>query len=147
MYRYVLMRMHALLPEVLMSKEIILALMLLTISVAAGQDWPMVNYDITMSRNSPQTDIGKNNVNQLQAIWMLNTGQPIENSPLIVGNMGYIQNNAMIVHAFDLKTGLSKWKYDPKVGPAGQIPRATNAHGMIYENGIIYADTGPNATV
>jgi alcohol dehydrogenase (cytochrome c) len=132
-----------------MTKIILLPafLCLVILSLAAAQDWPMVNHDITMSRNSPQTDIGKDNVAQLQAVWVLNTGYPIENSPLIAGDIGYVQNNAMIVHAFDLKTGLSVWKYDPKVGPSGQIPRATNAHGMAYDNGIIYADTGPNATV
>jgi alcohol dehydrogenase (cytochrome c) len=77
----------------------------------------------------------------------LNTGYPIENSPLIAGDSGFAQNNAMQVIAFDLKTGLSKWKYDPGYADVGAIPRATNAHGMIYEDGVLYADTGPNATV
>jgi alcohol dehydrogenase (cytochrome c) len=130
-----------------MKKFLLFVLTVLTLSAAAAQDWPAVNHDNVMSRNSPQTAIGKNNVDQLQVKWVLNTGYAIENSPLIAGDSGFAQNNAMQVIAFDLKTGLSKWKYDPGYADVGAIPRATNAHGMIYENDILYADTGPNATV
>ena len=43
-----------------------LSIVLLAFSVlAVGQNWSMVNYDNSMSRHSPQTEIGKNNVNQL----------------------------------------------------------------------------------
>ena len=34
-------------------------------SQPAEDDWPMVNYDIVMSRNSPQTAITRDNVDQL----------------------------------------------------------------------------------
>jgi len=43
-----------------------------------GADWPMTNYDPTMSRSSPQTIIGKNNVANLKVKWILNTNYPIE---------------------------------------------------------------------
>jgi alcohol dehydrogenase (cytochrome c) len=123
-----------------------------TATVAAGgqqsSNWTMVNYDTAYSRNSPQTVIGKNNVNQLQVKWILNTGYAVENPPLIVGNTVYAQNNALQVIAIDLQSGLSKWKYDPGVPAAsGLLPRASSSHGMVYENGIIYAPTGPNGTV
>ncbi len=49
-----------------MSKILILAMALLIASVAAAQDWPVVNHDISMSRNSPQSAVVKENVNQLQ---------------------------------------------------------------------------------
>ena len=74
----------------------------------------MVNYDNSMSRHSPQAQIGKDNVNHLQVKWILNTGSTIEPSPLIVGNTGYAQNNNYQVIAFDMDTGQNKWKYDPK---------------------------------
>jgi alcohol dehydrogenase (cytochrome c) len=113
-----------------------------------SSDWPMVNYDTSYSRNSPQTVIGKNNVNQLQVKWILNTGYAVENPPLIVGNTVYAQNNALQVIAIDLHSGLSKWKFDPGVPAAsGLLPRASSSHGMVYENGIIYAPTGPNGTI
>ncbi len=111
-------------------------------------DWPMVNHDPSYSRSSPQTVIGKGNVDQLQVKWILNTGYAVENPPLIVDGTVYVQNNALVVIAIDLKTGLSKWKYDPGVpAPSGLLPRASSSHGMAYENGIIYAPTGPNGTI
>ncbi len=116
--------------------------------VSGPNDWPMVNYDTTYSRNSPQTDIGKDNVDQLQVRWILNTGYAIENPPLIIGNTVFVQNNAMQVLSIDLKTGLCNWRYDPHLTYTGNVlPRASSSHGMVYENGIIYAPTGPNGTI
>ena len=109
-------------------------------SIAAGQNWTMVNHDNSMSRHSNQTAIGKDNVNQLEVKWILNTGSTIEDSPLIVGKMGYVQNNKYQVIAFDMNAGLNKWKYDPKTG-------SSPSHGITYDKGIIYATTGPNGTV
>ena len=108
----------------------------------------MVNYDNSMSRNSPQTVIGKDNVNQLQIKWILNTDYKLEDPPLIIGKTGYIQNNAMQVIAFNLDTGLSKWVYDPNIPLENNLlPRATISHGLAYDSGIIYAPTGPNGTI
>jgi len=101
-----------------------------------------------MSRHSPQTAIGKDNVNQLEVKWILNTGHRIEDPPLIIGTTGYVQNNAMQVIAFDMDTGLSKWVYDPNIPLVNsQLPRATTSHGIAYDNGTIYAPTGPNGTI
>ena len=116
--------------------------------VMTSQDWPMVNYDNTMSRHSPQTTINKDNVNQLQVKWILNTGHTIEDSPLIVGKTGYVQNNALQIIAFDMDTGLTKWKYDPHISTAPtKITRFGVSHGMNYDNGVVYAPTGPNGTI
>jgi alcohol dehydrogenase (cytochrome c) len=130
----------------MMKKILSTALLSLILIIACsatglGQDWAKVNYDDSMSRHSDQTQIGKDNVNQLQVKWILNTGSTIENSPLIIGKTGYIQNNKYQVIAFDMDTGLNKWKYDPKV--ASPNP----SHGIAYDNGVIYAPTGPNGTV
>ena len=120
------------------------SLILITLACSAvglGQDWTKFNYDNSMSRHSNQTEIGKDNVNQLQVKWILNTGSVIENSPLIIGKTGYVQNNKYQVIAFDMDTGLNKWKYDPKV------KSPSPSHGIAYDNGVIYAPTGPNGTV
>ncbi|MGA9099011.1 MAG: PQQ-binding-like beta-propeller repeat protein [Methanotrichaceae archaeon] len=132
-----------------MKKLLLLALIsLLAIAVVSAQDWQMTNYDNAMSRHSPQTIIGKNNVNQLQVKWILNTNNTIENPPLIVGNTGYTQVNALMqVIAFDLNTGLTKWKYTPVVPTIVKLPRSTTSHGITYENGIIYAPTGGTGTI
>lgn len=110
-------------------------------SVAVGQDWTKFNYDDSMSRHSPQTQISKDNVNQLQVKWILNTGSVIEDPPLIIEKTGYVQNYKYQVIAFDMDTGLNKWKYDPKVKSPAQ------SHGIAFDNGVIYAPTGPNGTV
>ena len=125
-----------------MKKSILFAIVpLATSTIAVAQDWTMVNYDNSMSRNSPQTVIGKDNVGQLQVKWILNTGSVIEASPLVVGKTGYVQNNAYKVIAFDMDTGQNKWKYDPKT----KMPAPS--HGITYDNGAIYAPTGPNGTI
>jgi alcohol dehydrogenase (cytochrome c) len=125
-----------------------LAVLLAILTTASAQDWPMVNYDSNMSRHSPQTVINKDNVKNLQVKWILNIGVTTEAPPLIVGNTGYIQNNIQQVFAFDMDTGLTKWKFDPNISTAYEaLYRASSSHGMTYENGIIYAPTGPNATI
>jgi len=126
---------------------IILALLNLP-AIAAATDWPQVAYDASYSRNSPQTVIGANNVNQLQTKWIFNTNYAVESPPLIIGNTAYIQNNALQVFAVDLPTGLNKWIWDPNLPKIGMnLPRVSTSHGMTYNNGIIYAPTGPNGTV
>ena len=86
-----------------------------------GADWPQTNYDPMMSRSSPQTIIGKNNVANLEVKWILNTNYPIEAPALIIGNTAYVTNNALQVIAVDLNTGLSKWKFDPGVYYTGTL--------------------------
>jgi alcohol dehydrogenase (cytochrome c) len=111
-------------------------------------DWAMVNYDLLMSRNSRQTEINAGNVKDLQVKWIFNTGFTVEDSPLIVGDRVYIQNNAMQIFALDRDTGLNIWKFDPHVVlPSGLLPRATSSHGMTFDNDTIYAPTGANGTV
>jgi len=126
---------------------LVLAILILS-ATSAAQDWPQSYYDSAMSMNSPQTVISKDNVDQLQVKWILNTGNTIEAPPLIVGKTGFAQNNAMQIIAFDLETGLCKWKYDPHISLVeAQLPRATISHGITYDNGTIYAPTGPNGTI
>ena len=131
-----------------MNKLALFVLAILIISAtSAAQDWPMVNYDGSMSRHSPQTSISKDNVGQLQVKWILNVNSSVENAPLIVGNTGYCQNNKyMQVIAFDMNTGLTKWKYNPNFTTVS-LERGGTAHGMAYENGTIYAPTGGVGTI
>lgn len=116
-------------------------------STGSGENWTMNNYDLSMSRNSPQTTINKDNVNQLQVKWILNTGYPVENPPIIIGDTAYAQNNAMQVFAIDMKTGLNKWKYDPHVLKNGKTVEGSTSHGITYDNGVIYVPTGPKKTL
>lgn len=112
-------------------------------------NWIAFNHDIFGTRTSAQTTIGKNNVNELQVKWILNTGFPVENPPLIIGETGYAQDNAMRVIAFDVNSGLNLWKFDPGVADkqTQTIPRGVFSHGIAYDKHIIFAPTGANGTV
>ena len=59
---------------------------------------------------------------------------------LVVGDIGYAQDNSGRIIAIDLNTGLNIWKLE--LGGNGQ-----NQHGITYDNGIIFAGTGKNATL
>ena len=111
-------------------------------------DWITAEHDIFGTKDSNQTIIGKNNVNKLQVKWIIHSDNSIENPPLIIGDRGYLQDNAMRVMAFDVNTGLNIWKYDPNQGSQTQASRGVSfSHGMTYDNGVIFAPTGGNATI
>jgi alcohol dehydrogenase (cytochrome c) len=110
-------------------------------------DWITANHDQFGTRHSLQTTIGKNNVSQLGVKWILNSDQPIENPPLIIGDRGYAQDNALKVIAFDVNTGLTLWKYDPGYPASLLAARGPSSHGMAYDQGVIFAPTGLNGTI
>jgi alcohol dehydrogenase (cytochrome c) len=112
-------------------------------------DWITANHDILGTRSSPQTIIGKNNVNKLQVKWIFHSDFPIENPPLVIGDRGYTIDNGMRVMAFDVNTGLNIWKYDPGAASkqAQIFSRGVFTHGITYDNGVIFAGTGANATI
>lgn len=102
-------------------------------------NWITANHDIFYTRNSNQTTIGKDNVKDLQVKWILNTPNPIENPPLIVGDTGYAEDNKANVIAFDIKTGLNLWTIN--IGEGGTI------HGMTYDHGILFAPNGHSSSI
>lgn len=113
-------------------------------------DWVTAEHDIFGTKDSNQTIIGKNNVNKLQVKWIIHSDNTIENPPLIIGERGYLQDNAMRIMAFDVNTGLNIWKYDPgALGTSSALASrgVTFSHGMTYDNGVIFAGTGGNATI
>ena len=112
-------------------------------------NWVTANHDIFGTRHSSQTTINNSNVNNLQVKWILNTEFPIENPPLIIGEKGYAQNNAMQIIAFNVTSGLNLWKFDPAVADVQKqtIPRGVFSHGITYSDGIIFAPTGANGTI
>lgn len=101
-------------------------------------NWITANHDIFGTRNSNQTTIGKDNVNNLQVKWIFNSPFIIQNPMLVVDDRGYAQDNSGRIIAIDLNTGLNIWKLE--LGGNGQ-----NQHGITYDNEIIFAGTGKNA--
>jgi len=103
-------------------------------------NWITANHDIFGTRNSNQTTIGKDNVKDLQVKWIFNSPFIIQNPMLVVGDRGYAQDNGGRIIAIDLNKGLNLWKLE--LGGNGQ-----NQHGITYDNGILFAGTGKNATL
>ena len=68
-------------------------------------NWITASHDIFGTRSSNQTTIDKNNVNKLQVKWILNTQNMIEDSPIIVGDKGFAQDNDGNIFAFNANTG------------------------------------------
>jgi outer membrane protein assembly factor BamB len=98
-------------------------------------NWIMVNHDLYGTRNSNQTIIGRNNIDKLQVKWIFNDESGIEQSPLVVGNKVYVEDNKATVLAIDSKTGLNLWKTKIVNGGGGM-------HGLSYDNGVIFGDGG-----
>ena len=106
---------------------------------ANNNDWITANHDIFGTRSSNQTAIGKNNVNKLEAKWVLNTPNMVENSPIIIGDRGYVQDNDGAVYAFNATTGQNLWK--DLMGTGGLM------HGLTYDQNVLFVGSGRNATV
>ena len=106
---------------------------------ANNNDWITANHDIFGTRSSNQTAIGKNNVNKLEAKWVPNTPNMVENSPIIIGDRGYVQDNDGAVYAFNATTGQNLWK--DLMGTGGLM------HGLTYDQNVLFVGSGRNATV
>jgi alcohol dehydrogenase (cytochrome c) len=103
-----------------------------------ADNWIMVNHDIYGTRNSNQTIINKENVATLQIKWRLINDVEIQDPPIIIGNKGYVQDDAGTIIAFDADTGEVLWKLKAGNGPT---------MGLTFNNDTIYAATRFNATV
>ena len=104
-----------------------------------NNNWITANHDIFGTRSSNQTTIGMNNVDKLQVKWVLNTPNMVENSPIIMGDRGYVQDNDGVVYAFNATTGQNIWK--DSIGPGGLM------HGLTYDQNVLFVGSGKNATV
>jgi alcohol dehydrogenase (cytochrome c) len=101
-------------------------------------NWITINHDIYGSRYSNQTIIEKDNVNKLHIKWQLFNNAEIQDPPVIIGNIGYVQDYVNNIIAFDIKNGKILWKIQLGTGPT---------MGLTYSNGMVFASTGFNATV
>ena len=90
-----------------------------------NDNWRII-IDIFGTRYSNQSVIWKDNVNQLEVKWILNSEFSIENPPLIINDRGYVQDNGGNIMAFDTNTGLNIWKID--TGSWGEP-----MHGLTYD--------------
>src|ERR1051325_484733 len=92
----------------------------------AMSDWPAYGHDPGGSRYSPLTQVNRENVKSLRAIWTYRTGDinikarsagnaAFEDTPIFVDETLYLSTPFSRVIALDPESGTERWVYDPKV--------------------------------
>jgi alcohol dehydrogenase (cytochrome c) len=104
-------------------------------------DWLMVRRNYQGWSSSPLTAITRDNVKDLQLVWVspMNEGQGNEPSPLAHNGILYLNNTTNIVQAIDGKTGDLIW--ENHVGPNQQIGIAAMRNMAIYQDRVFVATT------
>ena len=100
--------------------------------------WPTVNHDLYGTRSSNQTIINKENVDSLRVKWQIVNNFEIQDPPIIIDNIGYVQDYAGNVFAFNIEDGNVLWKLRAGYGPT---------MGLSYDNGLIFSSTASKGTV
>ncbi|MGH9910889.1 MAG: PQQ-binding-like beta-propeller repeat protein [Nitrososphaeraceae archaeon] len=105
---------------------------------SSDDEWVTVNHDLYGTRSSNQTIINEENVDSLRIKWQIVNNFEIQEPPIIVGNMGYVQDYAGNVIAFNIENGRVLWNVRVGYGPT---------MGLSYDNGLIFSSTASNGTV
>ena len=100
--------------------------------------WPTVNHDLYGTRSSNQTIINKENVDSLRVKWQIVNNFEIQDPPIIIDNIGYVQDYAGNVFAFNIEDGNILWNLRAGYGPT---------MGLSYDNGLIFSSTASKGTV
>lgn len=108
------------------------------ISNGNDDEWVTVNHDLYGTRSSNQTIINEENVDSLRFKWQIVNNFEIQEPPIIVGNIGYVQDYAGNVIAFNIENGRVIWNVRVGYGPT---------MGLSYDNGVIFSSTASNGTV
>lgn len=103
-----------------------------------NNNWLFLNHDIYGTRNSNQSIITRDNVNKLELKWRLLNDFEFQGPPIIVNNIGYVQDYVGNILAFNSSNGKILWKSNPGNGPT---------MGLAFDRGVVFASTAINATV
>lgn len=88
-----------------------------------GDDWILHGRTFSEQRYSPLDAINTTTVATLGLAWQLDLGtdRGLEATPLMVDGTIFVSGTWSVVYAIDARTGLLKWRYDPKVpGPSAR---------------------------
>ncbi len=104
-------------------------------------DWLMTRRNYQGWSHSPLTQITRDNVKEMQLVWVspMNEGQGNEPSPLVHNGVVYLNNTMNIVQALDARTGDIIW--ENHVGPNAQIGIAAMRNLAIYQDKVFVATT------
>ncbi len=102
-----------------------------------GADWPVWGGGDAAQRYSPLNQINRDNVGQLERVWMYRTGDipkdkwGAETTPLKIGDTVYLCSARNIIIALDAATGKERWRHDPRVSD-DYIPYTAACRGVAY---------------
>ena len=102
-------------------------------------DWLTGGRDYRQSYYSPLTDINKRNVRQLGFAWEYDIGPKaiFESTPIVVDGVMFASGMGGAVYALDAKTGIERWRFEPKLVPTSCAGRTTN-RGVAVWQGKVY---------
>jgi quinohemoprotein ethanol dehydrogenase len=112
--------------------------------IAAGEagNWLSHGRTYDEQRHAPLTKINASTVNDLGLAWSveLQTNRGQSATPIVVDGVMYTTSSWSVVYAFDAKTGVQKWVFDPKVDKAvgaSACCDVTNRGVAVYQ-GLVY---------
>jgi len=116
-----------------------------------GTDWPAFGGTHAARRYSPLTQINRDNVDQLERVWLFHTEDlpeekwGAETTPLKIGDTLYLCTARNQLIALDAATGEQRWRYDPEVSD-DWIPYTAACRGVAYYDSRRTAVAGPAST-
>lgn len=107
-----------------------------------GADWPAYGGTYSARRFSPLDQINRDNVGQLERVWLAHTGDlpqsefaqgkyGAENTPLKIGDSLFVCTPKNIIISYNAATGEERWRYNPQV-PDENIPYTAACRGVAY---------------
>lgn len=104
---------------------------------SSGADWVAYGATKASQRYSPLDQINRENVGDLEQVWLFRTGDlpeekwGAETTPLKIGDTVYLCSARNELIALDPATGRQKWRYDPEVSD-DWIPYTAACRGVAY---------------
>jgi len=84
--------------------------------------WPLPDHDYLNSRDAGMSSISSRTVSRLTPAWTVPMSVGASTSPVVVGGIAYVQDQAGTVYAIDVGSGHVKWHTKPlgfSIGPFG----------------------------
>ncbi len=124
-----------------------------------GKDWEYVNGNSWAWNYSPQTQINKDNVQNLEVKWVFPVGsktmapaalqtlalvEGAQTPPIVKNGLVYITTNFLKTYAVDAKSGKQQWTYDYTFDPKATESRLPWTFGMLgsHLHGFRYWEGG-----
>jgi alcohol dehydrogenase (cytochrome c) len=104
-------------------------------------DWLMARRNYQGWSYSPLTQVTRDNVKDLQLVWVwsMQDGGANEPTPLVHNGIMYLTNTANVIQALDAKTGELIWEH--RVPPYAHIGAATMRNIALYHDKVFVATT------